>query len=170
MRKLFFPIALFVGFVGVHAGTAQAEGTQTNPGPVEITPYMPCKTFMDTMAADAARAKIDYSQASNRIFERHISDMMEMLQPYAVVDKDGKPLDYTWSFLVNKTGEYCKRHPDGRLDDAVHYAGASIFEVYKKAKDSLIADENKHQTDKMPAASDLGEDAPPTGIPGNSVN
>lgn len=129
---------------------------------VGVTGTMACHDFITMISRDYKNSIGNYSPESNRPLQEHTSQMMELLQKYAVVDESGKPLDYSWSFLVGKMGDYCQLHPMAQLNDSILFAGKAMFDVVKEAKAKMDADIKK---DKEAVQENRELNTPPAGIP-----
>lgn len=147
---------------GMSAGTEESLSQAQDIQSVGVTGTMPCHDFITMISKDYKNSIGNYSPESNRPLQEHTSQMMELLQKYAVVDEHGKPLDYSWSFLVSKMGDYCQLHPMAQLNDSILFAGKAMFDVVKEAKAKMDADIKK---DKEAVEENRELNTPPAGLP-----
>ncbi len=144
---------------------ASAPGTQTVQDEIGVTRYMSCAAFQSLMSEDHQRAVRSQSTRSNSVLERHVVQMMQLLQPYAITGPDGQPLDFVWGFLVDSVGKSCDKSPSESLNDAIMKSGEELRGYVQKAQQDtqrkMAAAEKAHPTED--AAGD--DEAPPAGIP-----
>lgn len=142
--------------------TVKAKDADPAQAQAGVTGTMSCQAFIDMIAVDYKNSVRSHTAESNRPLQEHTSQMMVLLQKYAVVDEKGKPLDYSWSFLVGKTGDYCQAHPQAQLNDAILSAGQAMFKVVKEAKAKMDADRKK---DAEAVKHNMELNTPPSGLP-----